>query len=129
MVRRNTIQKELVLEAVRSLRKHATADEVYEYIHAAHPTIGKGTVYRNLNLLAQDGAVRRVAVPDGPDRFDFTLEEHYHVKCVNCGEVSDVDLGMVPDLLGAIRNRHGMEFYDYDILFRGLCINCQSIKK
>lgn len=125
MERRNTIQKELVLSAVRSMKRHVTADEVYAFIITNHPSVGKGTVYRNLNNLAQEGAILKVEIPDGPDRFDFTIEEHYHVRCVECGEVFDVDMDVLQDLTKQIRNTHGIQFLDYDILFKGVCQKCQ----
>ena len=68
MIRRNTIQRSLVYEAVNALQNHATADEIYEISVKEHPHISKGTVYRNLNQLAEDGEIRRVEVPGGPDR-------------------------------------------------------------
>ena len=54
MERRNTIQKDLVLKTVQGLKRHLTAEEVYEFIKKDHPTIGKGTVYRNLGILAEE---------------------------------------------------------------------------
>ena len=98
MERRNTIQREMVYNAVINLSNHATADEIYALIIKDHPTIGKGTVYRNLNILAEEGAIRKVDIPDGPYRFDHILEEHYHVKCVKCGKLFDVDMEVLPDL-------------------------------
>ena len=62
--RRNTIQKDLVRNAVYEMRRHVTANEVYEFIKKAHPTIGKGTVYRNLDILVEEGALRKVEVPE-----------------------------------------------------------------
>ena len=44
--RRNTIQKDLVRNTVYEMRRHVTANEVYEFIKEAYPAIGKGTVYR-----------------------------------------------------------------------------------
>ncbi len=126
MEHRNTIQKELVRRAVFEMKRHVTADEVYEFIKRNYPTIGKGTVYRNLGILADEGSIRRVEVPDGPDRFDFTLPDHYHVRCVRCGEVSDVDMEVLPDLTERIRDAHGMEFISYDILFKGICPSCRA---
>ena len=41
--RRNTIQKDLVRNTVYEMRRHVTANEVYEFIKEAYPTIGKGT--------------------------------------------------------------------------------------
>ena len=110
MVRRNTIQKELVLKTVYELKRHLTADEVYEFIQKEHPTIGKGTVYRNLAILVQEGAVRKVEIPDGPDRFDFTLENHYHVRCVQCGNVYDVDMDeIIYDRVAESKGDYGID--------------------
>ena len=126
--RRNTIQKDLVRNAVYEMKRHVTANEVYEFIKEAYSTIGKGTVYRNLDILVEEGALRKVEVPDGPNRFDFTLKNHYHVRCVKCGEVSDVDMDPIPDLLERIHNTHGIEFVDYDISFKGICPKCREKK-
>ena len=126
MERRNTIQKELVLNAVLQMRRHVTADEVYETVCREHPNIGKGTVYRNLGILAEEGKIRKVEIPNGPDRFDFTLERHYHVRCVECGRVFDVEMDAIEDLDERVRDKHGFEFLDYDILFKGICPDCRK---
>ena len=124
MERRNTIQKSLVLQTVLELKRHLTADEVYEFIKKSHPSIGKGTVYRNLTILSEEGVIRRVEIPDGPDRFDFTLRKHYHMRCIRCGNVFDVDLEEIPELEAKLRETQGMKLLDYDILFKGICTEC-----
>lgn len=129
MERRNTIQKALILRAVCELKRHLTADEVYEFVKRDHPSIGKGTVYRNLAILTEEGAIRKVEVPDGSDRFDFTLKNHYHVRCVKCGEVFDVDMDEIPDLQKKIHDTHGMEFLTYDFFFKGICPECRAQEK
>ena len=127
--RRNTIQKDSVRNAVYEMKRHVTANEVYEFIKESYPTIGKGTVYRNLDILVEEGALRKVEVSEGPNRFDFTLKNHYHVKCVKCGEVSDVDMDEIPDLMKKIHDTHGIEFLDYDISFKGICSKCREEAK
>ncbi|MCQ2540281.1 MAG: transcriptional repressor [Acetatifactor sp.] len=126
MNRRNTIQKELVLNAVMKMRRHVTAEEVYDYIKIDYPTIGKGTVYRNLGILADEKKIRRVEIPGGADCFDFTLEKHYHVRCIECGKVFDVDMDETKTIYSFIHDRHGMKFLDYDIVFKGICKDCQD---
>ena len=86
----------------------------------------KGTVYRNLSLLADEGEVLRVEIPDGPDRFDFTLRRHYHIRCIKCGCVSDADMDVIPDMPKRINNDNGWQFLDYDILFKGICPDCKE---
>lgn len=126
MERRNTIQKELVLNTVRSMMSHVTAEDVYEQIKGDYPSIGKGTVYRNLGILADEGQIRRVGVPNGPDRFDFTLKEHYHAECAGCGMICDVDMEAIPNMMDRVKDTRGMKFIDYDILFKGICSECQK---
>ena len=125
MARRNTIQRALVLEAVRRLQCHATADEIYEDIVRRHPNISKPTVYRNLKLLSDMGEIRRVEIPGSPDRFDHISGEHCHVKCSVCGRVFDVDMDFVTGLEGRIRDAHGFDFTGYDIIFHGVCPDCK----
>ena len=56
--RRNSRQRELVLDAVQCLKCHPTANQVYAYVHEKDDHVSMGTVYRNLNLLAEAGIIR-----------------------------------------------------------------------
>lgn len=123
-MKRNTIQYSLVFEAVKKLQCHATADEVYEEIAKEHPTISRGTVYRNLQRLCEMGEIRRREIPGGADRFDHRCDDHYHVRCIKCGRVFDVDMEYLPDLENSIRDAHGFQFTGHDIVFRGVCPAC-----
>ena len=126
MKTRNTIQRTLVLEAVNRLRCHATADEIYAEIAKEHPHISRATVYRNLNLLAELGEIRKLEIPGAADRFDHRCHDHCHVRCETCGRVFDVDMEYVAGLEQNIRDAHGFAFSGYDILFRGICPECRK---
>ncbi len=125
-MQRNTIQAALVLEAVNKLQSHATADEVYQEIVREHPHISRGTVYRNLNRLAQAGEIRKLELSGGADRFDHLCHDHCHVRCEKCGRVFDVDMEFVSGLEKNIRDPHGFQFTGYDIIFRGICPACRT---
>ena len=58
--------------------------------------------------MVDEGSLRKVEVPDGPNRFDFSLKNHYHVRCAKCGEVSDVDMDEIPDLLKQLRKKDSL---------------------
>lgn len=126
MRKRNTIQRALVFEAVNQLKCHATADEIYEAIVKEHPNISRATVYRNLKQLAETGEIRKMETPGGADRFDHQCHDHYHVKCEKCGRFFDVDMAYISGLEKSIQNNHGFVFTGYDILFRGICPDCQK---
>ncbi len=89
MEKRNTIQKQLVLDAVFRLANHPTAEEVYAEVARSHPTVSKATVYRNLGSLSEDGLLRHIKMPGGADRFDHMLLEHHHIICTQCGCFAD----------------------------------------
>lgn len=108
------------------LRGSYDIKNVYDFIHVSHPGVSKGTVYRNLNQLAEDGEIRRVEISNRPDCFDFITREYYHVCCECCRKVFDVDMDDVPNLKQRIRDTHGIEFLNYDILFKGICPDCRN---
>lgn len=126
MIQRHTIQCALVLEAVNQLHDHATADEIYEAIAREHPHIGRGTVYRNLQRLAEAGEILKVEVPGGADRYDHLTYKHYHVKCTKCGRVFDVDMPYEPNLADKIGDKHGFLLTGHTIMFTGVCPDCQK---
>ena len=126
MVQRNTIQCSLVFEAVNRLRCHASADEIYEAIVKEYPTVSQATVYRNLKRLSEEGRIRRIEIPGGPDRFDHLPHEHYHVKCEKCGKVFDVDMDYITDLKEKIKDSHGFRITGHNIIFTGTCPECSD---
>lgn len=126
MEKRNTIQKQLVLDAVCRLANHPTAEEVYHEVSKTHPTVSKATVYRNLSSLSEDGLLRHIQMPGGADRFDHTLADHNHIVCTECGCFSDA---MVPEnekLDAQAEKVTGYAQVSHDIVFRGLCPKCSG---
>ena len=126
MNRRKTIQRSLVLEAVKELPGHVTADEVYDAIARKYPDISRGTVYRNLNLLSDMNEIRKVEMPSGADRYDHQRHKHYHIGCVKCGRVFDVDMEFLADLEERVKDTQGFEFIGHDIVFKGICPECRK---
>ena len=91
-MKRNTIHKEIILNAVNELACHVTSETVYDYIHEKYPHISKSTVYRNLRSLADDNLIKKVTLPGDVDRFDHIIVPHYHARCNKCGKIFDVTI-------------------------------------
>ncbi|MCL2152607.1 MAG: transcriptional repressor [Oscillospiraceae bacterium] len=126
MNRRYTIQRSLVLDVVKELRRHVTADEVYDMIVKKHPDISRGTVYRNLNLLSDIGEIRKVEMPGGAALYDHLRHDHYHAKCVKCGRVFDVKMEFLTGLENNVKDTQGFVFTGHDIIFKGICRECNT---
>ncbi|HPT86191.1 MAG TPA: transcriptional repressor [Bacillota bacterium] len=131
-IQRNTIQRALVLDAVRSLKNHPTTDMVCEYVRRYNPAISRSTVYRNLNLLCEEGHLLRIPVPNAADHIDHRIDPHYHAVCRKCGHVFDVELkegGTLtedPSCLCDSVSAKGLKLEDCFVLFSGICDGCAA---
>lgn len=98
---RDTRQRKLILDAVRRHTDHPSADQIFIEVRSTDSKISRGTVYRNLNYLADAGEITHVRVP-GADRYEIRTDFHYHLYCTGCGTVRNVPLeyhhGMLPKL-------------------------------
>ena len=80
----------MILEELRLCRNHPGADEVYLRVRERLPHISLGTVYRNLELMASRGMIRRLDTSSGQKRFDPVTEQHCHFRCNSCGKIEDI---------------------------------------
>jgi Fe2+ or Zn2+ uptake regulation protein len=87
-----TRQRHAILDVLRATTKHPTADEVFQTVRKAMPRISLGTVYRNLDLMAESGVILRLpAGKDGRRHYDGNSKPHLHVRCVGCGRMDDIE--------------------------------------
>ena len=121
--KRNTIQRQLVLNAVRELDAHATAEQVYDHVFQKHPTISKATVYRNLSQMAESGELLNIGSFYGSAHYDHNCHEHYHFICEKCKKVFDVDC-RAPDFFLRIPHMDGFKIMRHNLTFSGLCHRC-----
>ena len=55
---RMTRQRMVILEELRKVKTHPTADELYAMVRTRMPRISLGTVYRNLDFLTESKEIR-----------------------------------------------------------------------
>lgn len=118
-------QRNTILNTVVGNPIHPTAEQVYEAVRAENPTISLGTVYRNLNQLAENRLLRKIPISDGSDRFDGRLDEHYHAVCTACGRVVDVEIAALDGIIQQTKERSGFRVTEYDLTLKGVCGDCR----
>lgn len=121
---RNTRQRQLILDAVRARADHPSADHIYLDVHSIDPRISRGTVYRNLHLLAKNGELLEVPAPQA-NRFDYRLDFHHHLLCTGCGSVSNAPLLYDEGLDRDVAEQSGYAINRHCTTFEGLCPDCQ----
>jgi len=123
--KRQTKQREAILMALRGLKTHPTAPEVYELVRREIPRVSLGTVYRNLEALAGAGLIRKIIHGHSEARFDGDVSGHHHVRCAECGRIADVH-GITLDQidLGEISRMTGFQVLARHLEFVGVCPEC-----
>lgn len=119
-------QRELIINAVLQNKIHPTAEKVYKILKKEHSELSLGTVYRNLNCLAENGMLKKINVPNGSDRFDGTLSRHQHLICRKCGGVLDVDIGELTLIKNQILKSTGFDIDIDTLAFEGICEKCNQ---
>jgi Fe2+ or Zn2+ uptake regulation protein len=122
---RETKQRQIILNAVRARNDHPTADQIYLDVRLVDDKISRGTVYRNLTSLSEEGIINHVKVP-GADRYDYRTDFHYHMICTECGSVIDVDMPYDNESDKKIAEKSGFKVLRHRMVFEGICPQCQK---
>ena len=105
---------------------HPTADVVYTNVRQQYPNISLGTVYRNLTLLSDMGEIARLRVGDGVDHFDADTSHHYHFICSKCGQVMDLKMSNIDDIVDIAGMNFNGEIQGHMTYFYGICGDCTT---
>lgn len=122
-------QREEIIEVIKNLYNHPTAEEIYFLAKQKDSAISRSTVYRNLSFLFKKGIITQIAVSNGPDRYDYIQDckKHGHVICVKCGKLCDFDYNLsMENLKQNIFKQTGMEILDNSIAIKGICNSCKA---
>jgi len=117
---------------VRANPVHPTAEWVYRQAKKDMPSISMATVYRNLNTLASAGEIQKIPTASGEDRFDGRTGRHYHMQCLICGGMTDLEPKneeSIARLEEAIMNAFDIDKTNVKInktLLKGVCSNCAA---
>jgi Fur family transcriptional regulator, ferric uptake regulator len=121
---RLTNQRQLVLDAVRSLR-HGTPEQIHARVAERATGVNITTVYRTLDLLEEIGLVTHTHLDHGPPAYHSTDEDsHVHVVCRRCGRVFAAEPSLLQPIADRLRADRGFEVdIDHVALF-GTCADC-----
>lgn len=117
-------QRDAILDYLHSTTSHPTADTVYENVREIIPNISLGTVYRNLNMLAESGEILRLSCGGTSDRYDGTSAPHYHFLCKECSSVSDLEMDGLDHINVIAGAGFGGTIEGHVTYFYGTCPEC-----
>lgn len=126
---RYTAQRRALVEALRTAGNPVAIPEL------ADPQRGlpQSSVYRNLAVLEQAGAVHRVLTGEEFARYELAeelTEHHHHLVCRSCGAVEDVTVPsgferQVARAVDDVAHRTGFSAVSHRLDLFGTCRNCR----
>jgi len=116
----------VILEELQKVTCHPSADELYNMVRRRLPHISMGTIYRNLELLVQTGAIQSLDDAGTQKHFDGNARNHYHMRCLNCGRVVDANIRRRLAIEDVIKEVTDFEIIGHRLEFVGLCSKCSG---
>lgn len=129
MPHRKSKQRELVLRVLNGTKTHPSADWIYEQARKEMPGISLGTVYRNLRLIKEQGDLLELQSSSNGSRFDATVVNHYHLRCLSCGNIFDLDMPVRTDIDAEAARMTSFAIDYHRLEFHGCCPSCQDGNK
>lgn len=116
-----TKQRAIILEVIRSDKRHYTAEEIFTEAKKRLPTISRATVYNNLHALEEERLIRRITGEGASDRYDSSYIPHGHLFCMICHGITDFEVPIFSETLEKIA---GTKIDSYELKVRYICKSC-----
>ena len=121
---RLTHQRRRVLERLKGVTSHPTAEEVYGMVKEEIPNISLGTVYRNLELMSRNGIILQVPAISGQARYDGDVSGHGHISCRACDRIDDLFIEAGYEALRSAAEDAGFRELTVLVELSGRCPDC-----
>ena len=131
----NTRQKREMLKFLQERKmRHFSVDEVVFEMQERGEKIGRTTVYRFLEQLAEQGDVRKYQNVQGITQYqhveDMTsCDDHFHMMCKKCGNLIHVDCNLMHSMAEHLFKVHGFMLDPRETILKGLCDVCSEGKE
>jgi Fur family transcriptional regulator, peroxide stress response regulator len=122
---RRSRQRDRILQIVKETNTHPTADWVYRNLKKEIPGLSLGTVYRNLNVLLEQGLIQKLPFDNTFDRFEGNVAPHYHLICEKCNTVEDFEMTVSININKQVEQKSSFKINRHRTDFFGICKKCQ----
>lgn len=106
-----------------------TAADLVAESRARRLHIGRATIFRTLDVLADVGSVERLDLPTGEHAYiSCEPSHHHHVVCSDCGASREIDDLGWRSIVRDIERRTGYRIDDHRLELFGRCPACRRRK-
>lgn len=120
------------LETVKGL--HFTVQDVCAYFRMQGRPIGLTTLYRQLERMVEDGAVRKYIIDKtSPACFEYVGAKGgcpqpvcFHCLCERCGRLIHMKCEELEGIAAHLKAQHGFSVNPARTVFYGICADCRT---
>lgn len=121
-----TATRRAVLSALVETGSHVTAEELHHRVSQRHPDVSASSVYRTMDLLAEQGVVDHVHLGHGPAEYHLATEGHAHLVCNGCGAVVELDPSLSAPFADRVAEVLGFRLDLRHFALTGWCRSCDD---
>lgn len=104
-----------------------SAQDLYLELRSHQFSTGLATVYRALEALKLEGAVKMRTLPSGESVYSLPQQDRHHLTCLRCDRTIPIDECPVHDLETQLHQTHQFRIFYHTLEFFGLCPDCQQV--
>lgn len=122
-----THQRRVIYDVVMSLQGHPSPELIYDKVRRKIPSISLATVYKNVRTFIESGMLREVSMHHGSLRVEPNESQHYHLVCLRCRQIADLDPESVEVRpLAKRRSFKGFQVARISVDVLGVCAACAA---
>lgn len=119
-----TRSQERIFKLLTTLNRAISAQDLYLELRQREQNIGLATIYRSLEALKLQGAVKARTLASGESVYSSIHKDQHYLTCVDCGQSIPIDECPVHDLQKKLEKSHHFKVYYHTLEFFGLCQLC-----
>ena len=128
-----TKQREIILDYLKKCQDgHVTIDEVTDHLKNEGNKVGRTTIYRYMEKLADEGFLRKYYIEEGvgacyqyQGNSESACRSHFHLKCVKCGRLFHVSCDFLQQIEEHVYEHHHFLVDNSKTVLYGICEDCQ----
>ena len=124
---RTTGPRRAVARLIADHDGHFSAAELVAEARERRLAVGRATVFRTLEMLADLDLVERIDLPSGEHAYvACEPAHHHHVVCSSCGRTADIDDAGMRAVVREVARRTGYRVDEHRLELFGSCPECQA---
>jgi Fe2+ or Zn2+ uptake regulation protein len=106
-----------------------TIEDLWQGLRQTDPHMGRATIFRAVETLANQGLLNRIDFADGSHTYRACGENHHHhLTCVQCHQVVDIEVCLPTEQFAIIGEKNNYMIEGHSLTLFGLCEHCQKEK-